>query len=745
MRVHKDGFSSLGEIIFNNELLHNAVKSTSPQGIIQFILNKKNELIFSSFNSSCNSILGMNCEPLIGKTVHDIFPSLINSDVLNEWINIAISGDSWEATYNKDNTNSVNGTFQINIHQIGKGKIIVILKKIENRTIELAESELRFRRLVDNITDGIRIIENEKLIFVNKGFCDISGYTKAELQAMKGIELVNENDFHWVSKVIEQTKKSNKPPEELKFWINRKNGTKRFIHNRYSIWEKASGDFTLYIFTTDITEKERDKEQLLLQSSALNAAANGITITDRKGKIMWANDAFCNLTKFDRHEIIGNSHSLIKSGLHGDNFYKNLWNTIESGNVWRGEVQNKRKDGQLYHEEMTITPVKLNNEITNFVAIKHDISIRKNNELEIARREQKYRSLFENSHNAILVSDFKGNILEMNNAAKDLVGIINEKITELNSLQFIIDSSNFSDFLITLKRNGFIKDFAAQIKKRDGLIIDCLINATIHTSESGESDVFQAIIWDVTDAKLAKEILENALTEAEKANRLKSEFLATMSHEIRTPINIILSYLSLINTDIMDKVDEDLQGLFPSMENAGNRIIRTIDLLLNVAELNAGTYECKYKEINLIERVLENIYFNYKREAKSKGLEFHLLKQTDECIINGDEYTITEIFKNLVDNAIKYTSKGAVEIIVRKNLKNLTEVEIKDTGIGIEKSYLPELFEPFTQEESGYSRKYEGNGLGLALVKKYTKLNNAEIQIISKKGMGTSFVITFNL
>ena len=112
--------------------------------------------------------------------------------------------------------------------------------------------------------------------------------------------------------------------------------------------------------------------------------------------------------------------------------------------------------------------------------------------------------------------------------------------------------------------------------------------------------------------------------------------------------------------------------------------------------------------------------------------------------IKCDEYSIHQIFSNLIDNAVKYTASGSVIIELRKDKDNKIEVEVKDTGIGISEDYLQNLFLPFSQEEQGYTRKFDGNGLGLALVKKYCELNNIGISVSSKKGTGTSFTLIFN-
>ena len=239
-----------------------------------------------------------------------------------------------------------------------------------------------------------------------------------------------------------------------------------------------------------------------------------------------------------------------------------------------------------------------------------------------------------------------------------------------------------------------------------------------------------------------KEMLK-AIDAADKANKLKSEFLAQMSHEIRTPINTILSFTSLIEEDLSNSISSELLPSFNAINNAGRRIIRTIDLILNMSEIQTGSYEPYFTEFNLMD-LIDNVYLEMKLLAKNKGIDLVLNSINDNYIIYADNYTVGQIINNLVDNAVKYTINGKVEIRVRKDEENEIVVEIEDTGIGISKEYLPYLFTAFSQEETGYTRKFEGNGLGLALVKSYCEINNATINVESEKNVGTKFTITFH-
>ena len=137
---------------------------------------------------------------------------------------------------------------------------------------------------------------------------------------------------------------------------------------------------------SDLADGKYTQQQLLLQATALETAASAILITDRSGKILWTNPSFSSLTGYSADEVIGQNPRFLQSGLHDRDFYKRLWTTIVSGKAWHGEFTNRRKDGTLYHDEHTITPVRgENGDITHFVAIMHDITERKNSEAEIRR------------------------------------------------------------------------------------------------------------------------------------------------------------------------------------------------------------------------------------------------------------------------------------------------------------------------------------------------------------------------
>ncbi|MBI5824260.1 MAG: PAS domain-containing protein [Chloroflexi bacterium] len=185
----------------------------------------------------------------------------------------------------------------------------------------------------------------------------------------------------------------------------------------------------------EITQRRQTESQLRIQTKALETAANGVIVTDRDGNILWANRAFANLTGYSIPEVLGKSPKLLNSGVHGPEFYKSLWETILSGNVWHGEVTNRRKDRTLYIDEQTITPViNSDGEIENFIAIQQDITERKRAEAAGREHDRKTKLLTQTIHTMQL------------DIARDLHDTVGQNISYLRmKLEYMLDKELFTD------------------------------------------------------------------------------------------------------------------------------------------------------------------------------------------------------------------------------------------------------------------------------------------------------------
>ncbi len=235
--------------------------------------------------------------------------------------------------------------------------------------------------------------------------------------------------------------------------------------------------------------------------------------------------------------------------------------------------------------------------------------------------------------------------------------------------------------------------------------------------------------------------LKEAKEKAEASDKLKGEFLAQISHEIRTPLNAIVSLSSLLIVDFADEENEELTELLNGIKTGIDRITRTVDLILNYSDIINNTYVFSPTTVNVNKLVNENV--NLLRDlAKNKNLELNIIEQSDLTVENVDPNSVRIITKNIIENAIIFTDKGKIDVILKEeNGKKI--FECIDTGRGISKEYLPKIFEPFTQEEQGYTRSVDGNGLGLPLAKAHCDLNKITLEIDTEKGKGSTFRLIF--
>ncbi|MBI3161299.1 MAG: PAS domain S-box protein [Chloroflexi bacterium] len=266
---------------------------------------------------------------------------------------------------------------------------------------DLRESERRYQRLFNTMLDGYyRSTHDGRFIEVNPAMVRMFGYASRE--EMLGVDIKKELYFapeERGSHILDTGQ------EEIETYrMRRKDGSEIWVEDHGSYVHDEQGNIIYHEgILRDITERRRAEERYHLQSAALDAAANAIAITDLNGIIQWVNPAFTALTGYSFGEVIGkNPRDVVRSGLHSREFYENLWQTIRSGHVWRGEVINRRKDGSLYTEEQTITPVK-NEEgnVTHFISIRHDITERRRVEDALRESEQNYRLLAESSQDII--------------------------------------------------------------------------------------------------------------------------------------------------------------------------------------------------------------------------------------------------------------------------------------------------------------------------------------------------------
>lgn len=234
--------------------------------------------------------------------------------------------------------------------------------------------------------------------------------------------------------------------------------------------------------------------------------------------------------------------------------------------------------------------------------------------------------------------------------------------------------------------------------------------------------------------------LKKALKKAEEAIFLKNAFLSNISHEIRTPLNGIIGFASLLETELSAREDVELYDYANGISQSGERLLRLLNNLIDISRVEAHDLEINFETCDLSSMVNDVVEL-FRFKANEKGLRFNIFHQ-DIPHCTADPANFPRILSEVLDNALKYTEKGFINI----NTGYLPDseevfVRVKDTGVGIDAEYLPHIFEAFRQESFGFSRAYEGAGLGLPLAQRLIELMNGRIEVESTKGSGTAVTL----
>lgn len=357
--------------------------------------------------------------------------------------------------------------------------------------------------------------------------------------------------------------------------------------------------------------------------------------------------------------------------------------------------------------------------------------------------EERYKRFFEEDISADFISSIDGRIFYCNPAFVEMFGFESkEEVYQTNIVALYPTPKDREEFLAKIREEKRVDSVGVEHRRKDGTTIFVIKRAIALYDENGEIDRFQGYIIDITNLKNTEVELIKSKELAEKSNKLKDAFIANMSHEIRTPLNGILGMVSLIKESFSDYVSDVEEEYFKALASASSRITKTIDMILNFSRLQVGDFPTNFKT-NDLGQIITNLFDEYKSKAAFKSIDLTITNKCGKVFFESDAYSVTQAISHLLDNAIKFTEKGFVNITLYCSDENNIMLDIQDTGIGISEKYLKNLYEPYSQEEIGYTRTYDGVGLGLPLINKYLELNDAELKVVSKKGVGTTFTILF--
>jgi PAS domain S-box-containing protein len=362
--------------------------------------------------------------------------------------------------------------------------------------------------------------------------------------------------------------------------------------------------------------------------------------------------------------------------------------------------------------------------------LRAEIAQRKRVEKELIQSEKRYRSLFEDSREAIYITTRQGRFIAINEAYLELLGYTRKEILKLNVSEIYADPTMGQVFQEEIEARGEVRDFELQLRKKDGSIVDCVTTATVVRIGDGSDVGYQGITRDVTGRKRAEEMLQHA-----KRMEALGRMVAGIAHEIRNPLAIASSAAQfLIDGDLAP----DLQtNCMQKIVSGVNRASVIIENLLTFARL---TGEVIMTEVNL-NSLLRGTIRLMTDEARKQNVRVIYKAQEDFLIVKGHAGLLQQVFTNMFTNALTAMQGGGIlTITVAKNERDAL-VMVADTGCGIPEDDIEKIFEPFFSGSPGGL----GRGLGLSVSYSIMKQHLGDIQVSSLPGKGTTFAVSLPL
>jgi PAS domain S-box-containing protein len=362
-----------------------------------------------------------------------------------------------------------------------------------------------------------------------------------------------------------------------------------------------------------------------------------------------------------------------------------------------------------------------------------------------------FRTLFDSASDAIFITDFDGRFLEANQAACQRLGyrrdeLLNMKVPDIDSTA---NEPWLAEQFAQLAAQGTVLLETVHVC-RDGTEIPVEINSRVFQYRQEPANL--CVVRDISDRKRAEDEarlrsleMERARTEAENANRAKSQFLANVSHEIRTPMNGIIGMTGLL---LDESLTPQQREFAETIRGSANALLGIVNDVLDLSKIEAGKMVIEPVAFDLI-GCLEEVGGLMAPQACAKGLSYRFEPQTPSRYVWGDAGRIRQIVLNLVSNAIKFTDRGETVLRIASSPsgpdKALFTISVTDTGMGIPADQLPLLFRKFAQVDSSPAKKHEGTGLGLAISRQLAELIGGTLTVTSEMGKGATFVLSLCL
>lgn len=492
---------------------------------------------------------------------------------------------------------------------------------------------------------------------------------------------------------------------------------------------------------TTLAAIERDAA---LRNAVIDAALDCIIMMNGDGLVVEFNPAAEHVFGYTRDEAVGArlADLIVPEHLrraHNDGLQKYLTTGEHAVLNKRVEVPAANKAGDELLVELAISPVEFGGR-QFFSAYLRDITEARAAQERLRSSEIRFQSLFELSPDAIVVIDERARIVDVNSRACELAKMEKDRMLGLSAFDFI-PKDQVSNAINGVEMTADVNTVQVQIDFKDSEGTRIPTEVVGRRTETEAGTLYHGVIRDVSRRKAFEHQLRDAKEAAEQASASKSDFLANMSHEMRTPLNGVIGSLSLVDHD---GVDPETRNLIQAAEHSAETLLILIDDLLDLSRIEAGEVDLE-PTVFSPQRKAAMISELFSPIAAKKSIELNTSVDVPEGPFRADAGKIRQILINLVGNALKFTSRGSVDVSItylEDEPSSMMQFEVRDTGIGISKKDQTLLFDRFKQADSSRSRSHGGAGLGLAICKELVDIMGGRIRLTSAPGVGSTFTVT---
>jgi PAS domain S-box-containing protein len=593
-----------------------------------------------------------------------------------------------------------------------------------------------------------------KIVYANKKFVEVTGYSREELLGENPRLLKSGNQCDLFYQQM-WNKLTGGQIWNDSFHNKKKNGQLYWQRNQIIPLIGNDGEIKRYIsFGEDITD-DKATETILLEKSDLLAqlienTPDVICVKDGKGRWLLANRAYLKLFGMESVHYYGKSDKEILelAKFHKEDMKACMASEAEAWNSKSISRKDERielsDDSEIILDALRIPSFNKDNSPKLMVSLGRDITLRKKTFEELKRMQKRFAL----AQKASGIASWEWDLDKLTiNWAENLEEVFGSStLFENKNFRGVLDHVYPEDRYIFLRKvlsaikNREEYDFEIRIYDVNGQVKWIKLSGNIHYDNLKDKWHLLGIVYDISERKEYVDEIIKAKLKAEESDRLKSTFLATMSHELRTPLNAVIGFSDIILG--MSHLESEIHNFVSLINNNGQQLLSLIEDIFDLSLIESKQvkiYKSSFDLVASLQELSEIMPIELKKMGKAKDVEFLNELPNNQIIVHSDANRITQIISNLLKNAIKFTPHGYIKLGLIEDGKDIT-VFVEDTGIGISKEKQKIVFEIFRQVEESLTRKFGGAGLGLSLSHNLAELLGAKLWLESEEGKGSKFL-----